>query len=273
MASILDALAHSGPPLLADGAMGTMLQAAGLPIGTFSHTWTLSHPDEVLAVHAAYVAAGSQLILTNTLNAHSSALSPEEAAALNHAAVSLARQSGARWVAGSMGPGADETQAQALAEAGVDLFWIETQMSLDEALRTVTACQCVSAIPIFVTFSFHREDGLTQAGEPAAQIAQVLAANGVAAVGLNCGLGVEGARERLLEMATASDLPLILKPNAGLPHLEGESWVYNFTPQAWADTVQAALIPQVRIIGGCCGTTPSYIRTLATQIHNEKGCI
>lgn len=267
MASLLDALNRSGPPLIADGALGTMLQTAGLPVGTPSDTWTLSHPDEVLAVHAAYVAAGSQIVLTNTLNAHPPALSPEETAAVNHAAVTLARQSGARWVAGSLGPGAEVSQAQALAQAGVDLFWVETQMSLDAAMQTIVACQRASAAPIFVTFSFHREDDLTQAGETAAEVARALAASGVAAVGLNCGLGLEGAHARLLEMAGACSLPLALKPNVGLPRQDGERWAYRFAPQAWADAVGATLISQVRVVGGCCGTTPAHIHTLRTRIH------
>jgi methionine synthase I (cobalamin-dependent) len=246
--------------------MGTMLQQRGLPPGTFSATWTASHPDEVQAVHAAYIAAGSQLVLTNTLNAHPPLVSAEEALHLNRAAVALARQSGARWVAGSLGPGAEAAQAHALA-AGVDLFWIETQLSLEEALRTVVACQQVGSAPIVVTFSFYRDDGRTHAGETAAKVASTLEQYGVAAIGLNCGNALAGARQRLREMADACSLPLVIKPNAGLPRQAGGLWVYDLFPDEWANQIVDALVPQVRLVGGCCGTTPAHILALRDRIR------
>jgi 5-methyltetrahydrofolate--homocysteine methyltransferase len=267
MSSILEALAQPGPPILADGAMGTMLQQAGLPPGTASATWTASHPDDVQAVHTAYVSAGSQVVLTNTLNAHPPLVSAEEAVALNRAAVVLARQSGARWVAGSLGPGAEATQAHALTAAGVDLFWIETQLSLEEALRTVVACQQVGSAPIVVTFSFHRDDGRTQAGETAAEVASTLEQHGVAAVGLNCGNALTGARQRLQEMAEACSLPLVLKPNAGLPRHAGDHWVYDLSLNEWVGEIIEALVPQVRLVGGCCGTTPAHILALGERMR------
>ena len=150
----------SGAPLLADGAMGTLLQAYGLPVGTRADGWVEEHPATVAALHEGYVAEGSQLVLTNTLNAHEGNFSAERVAALNRAAVALARRSGVRWVAGSLGPGAGAAQAQALAEAGVDIFWIETQLSIPQALATVAACQQSGALPIVVTFSFHRPETL-----------------------------------------------------------------------------------------------------------------
>ncbi|HEX8683493.1 MAG TPA: homocysteine S-methyltransferase family protein [Ardenticatenaceae bacterium] len=267
MSSILEALAQPGPPILADGAMGTMLQEAGLSVGTAAYTWTASHPDDVLAVHAAYIAVGSHLVLTNTLNAHPPLVSTEEAVALNRAAVALARQSGARWVAGSLGPGAEAAQARALAAAGVDLFWIETQLSLEEALRAVVACQQVGSAPIVVTFSFHRDDGRTHAGETAAKVASTLEQYGVAAIGLNCGNALAGARQRLREMAEACSLPLVIKPNAGLPRRAGDHWVYDLSPDEWANQIVDALVPQVRLVGGCCGTTPAHILALRDRIR------
>lgn len=262
----LETLAQPGPPILADGAMGTMLQQAGLPVGTASAIWSASHPDDVQAVHTAYVAAGSQVVLTNTFNAHPPLVPIEEAASLNRAAVTLARQSGARWVAGSVGPGAEAAQAHALADAGVDLFWIETQLSLEEALRTVAACQQVGSAPIVVTFSFHRGDGRTHAGETAAEVASTLEQCGIAAVGLNCGNALAGARQRLREIADACSLPLVLKPNAGLPRQAGDYWVYDLSPDEWANQIVEALVPQVRLIGGCCGTTPAHILTLGERM-------
>jgi methionine synthase I (cobalamin-dependent) len=244
-----------------------MLQQAGLPPGTASATWTASHPDEVQAVHAAYVAAGSQIVLTNTLNAHPSLVPAEEAFTLNRATVALARQSGTRWVAGSLGPGAEATQARALADAGIDLFWIETQLSLEEALQTVAACQQVGSAPIIVTFSFHRDDGRTQAGETAAEVASTLEQCGVTAVGLNCGNALADARQRLREMADACSLPLVLKPNAGLPRQAGDHWVYDLSPDEWVGEIVEALVPQVRLVGGCCGTTPAHILALGERMR------
>jgi methionine synthase I (cobalamin-dependent) len=243
-----------------------MLQQAGLPVGTASYTWSASHPGKVRAVHAAYVAAGSQVVLTNTLNAHPPLVSVEEALTFNRAAVTLSRQSGARWVAGSLGPGAEATQAQALADAGVDLFWIETQLSLDETLRTVVACQQVGSAPMVVTFSFHRDDGRTHAGETAAEVASTLEQYGVAAVGLNCGNGLAGACQRLQEMVDACSLPLVIKPNAGLPRQAGSYWVYDLSPDEWVGEIVEALVPQVRLIGGCCGTTPAHILALGERM-------
>jgi 5-methyltetrahydrofolate--homocysteine methyltransferase len=238
----------TGPPLLADGAMGTMLQQVGLPPGTPSAPWTLTHPGLVAAVHAAYVAVGCELLLTNTLNT--------EAAALNEAAVRLARQSGARWVAGSLGPGAGASQVDALLRAGVDLLWLETQLSLEESLRSVALCQAASDLPRVVTFSFHREDGLTHAGEHAAEVARALEAAGASVVGLNCGAGLRGIAARLAEMSSACALPLALKPNAGLPALD---------ERQWASALVALLTPRVRLLGGCCGSTPAALAMLKQQ--------
>ncbi len=233
--------------------MGTMLQQAGLPVGTPSAPWTLSHSAQVAAVHAVYVAVGCELVLTNTLNAHESIVYTQQGIDLNEAAVRLARQSGARFVAGSLGPGAGESQVAALLRAGVDLLWLETQLNLAETLQSVAICQDISTLPLVVTFSFHRENGRTHVGESAAEVARTLEAAGVTAVGLNCGNGLQGIAARLTEMSTACSLPLALKPNAGLPALEA---------QGWASELAALLTPRVRLLGGCCGSTPTHLAVL-----------
>lgn len=271
MPDFLAALAADGPPLLADGAMGTMLQTMGLPVGAAADEWVETHPAAVAALHERYVAAGSQLVLTNTLNAHEGNFPVERVAALNRAAVALARRSGARWVAGSLGPGAGEMQARALAQAGVDIFWIETQLSLPQALATVAACQRAGAAPIVVTFSFHRPDGRTQAGETGTEVGHALAAAGVAAIGANCGLAPMGLAERLTELAQSSPLPLVLKPSAGLPVQEGERWHYPTPPEAWASEVAALCGPRVRVVGGCCGTTPTHLAALGRWVLGSGG--
>jgi 5-methyltetrahydrofolate--homocysteine methyltransferase len=216
------------------------------------------------------VEAGSEIVLTNTLNAHEGNYPANRVVALNTAATRLARQSGARWVAGSMGPGAGEVQARALLQAGIALFWIETQLDLAQAQRTIAACQRVSDTPIVVAFSFHREDGLTQSGESAAEVASAMTAHGACAVGLNCGVGLQGATERLAEMAAATHLPLVFKPNVGLPRLSAHGWVYELGAGAWAAGVGKRLTERVQIVGGCCGTTPAHIAALRARINGNS---
>jgi 5-methyltetrahydrofolate--homocysteine methyltransferase len=252
---------RSGPLILADGAMGTMLQQRGLPPGEWSARWSLSHPEQVSAVHRAYVAAGSEVVLTNSFGAHERAFSAAEVAAINAAAVRLARDSGARWVAGSLGPGAGMSQVTALASAGVDLFWLETQLGRRQAVDTIATCRASApGIPIIVTFSFHRADGRTQLGEEISHVAAAMETVGVAAVGLNCGNGLAGVCGVVEALAGATSLPLVVKPNAGLPHPTEAS--------AWAAELRAALIPQVRLLGGCCGATPDHLATLQALLQN-----
>lgn len=259
----------SAAALLADGALGTELQKRGLPPGTPADRWSLENPAAVAAVHAAYVAAGSDVVLTNTLNANHAGLAGWDAAriaALNREAVALARGSGARWVVASLGPGADAAQVGALAGAGVDGWWIETQLALADATRIVRLCE--GPLPCLVSFSFHRADGLTQAGETAAEVARQMEAAGVTAVGVNCGAGLEGALATLTAMAEATTLPLLLKPNAGVPALVKGRWHYPLAPVAWATAMAElrGMVPQLRVMGGCCGTTPAHIARLAATL-------
>lgn len=269
MSDFLAALAADGPPLLADGAMGTLLQTQGLPPGTMADGWVEEQPSIVASVHQGYGAVGSQLVLTNTLNAHEGNFPETQVAALNRSAVTLARRSGVRWVAGSLGPGAGEAQVSVLAEARVDFFWLETQLSIPQALATVAACQKVSSLPIVVTFSFHRPDGRTQAEETAEEVGHALAEAGASAIGANCGMATIGLAERLAEFAQSSPLPLVLKPNAGFPIQSGERWHYPTPPDEWASAVAALCGPRVRIVGGCCGTTPAHIAALRRWIRGD----
>lgn len=246
--------------LLADGAMATELQKRGLPLHNPADPWVLTHPDAVLAVHQSYVAAGCELLLTNSMNANASAYPVEEAIAMNRAAVGIARQSGARWVAGSMGPGADEIQATALAEAGVDLFWLETQLTLTGVLDSITACRQVApTTPILVTFSFHQPTTVTHTGETIAEIATSLSDKGIVAIGVNCGNGFMNLDRVVEEFMIHTSLPLVLKPNAGIPVIENDHLIYTLSPHDWHTHLTSLITPQIRIIGGCCGTTPAHL--------------
>jgi 5-methyltetrahydrofolate--homocysteine methyltransferase len=253
--------------LLADGAMASELQKRGLPLYTAADQWSLAHPEEVLAVHQAYVAAGCDIVLTNTLTANATTYTPEDATAINRAAVALARQSGATWVAGSMGPGADDSQATALAEAGVDLFWLETQLSLAQVLDSIAACRRANAtLPIIVTFSFHQPTAITHAGESVAEIGKTLTKCGVSALGANCGNGFIHLETVLSQFSANTTLPLVLKPNAGIPIPENHELKYETSPQEWAEHLCSLMIPQVSIIGGCCGTTSAHLTTIHAQL-------
>lgn len=248
--------------LIADGAMGTELQKRGLPVYTPADRWVLTHSDDVLAVHRAYVEAGSQVVLTNTLNANASTFTAEEATTINHKAVEVARQSGSAWVAGSVGPRGDETQIRALADSGVDALWLETQMNLADVERLIAICQRVTSLPIVVSFSFHRPDGLTHAGDTPQTIAETLTTPGVDALGANCGNGLDILPAILQSLRENTTLPLILKPNAGIPVVTNDVITYPLTAASWAAKMREILLPDVHLVGGCCGTTPAYIREL-----------
>jgi 5-methyltetrahydrofolate--homocysteine methyltransferase len=249
--------------LLADGAMGSELQKRGLPFATSADQWSVSHPQEVLAVHQAYVAAGCELILTNTLTANTTMYDEAQTIAINRAAVGLARQSGAKWVAGSMGPGADEPQARALAEAGVDAFWLETQLGISQVVDSIAACRRVSAtLPILVSFSFHQPTPITHSGESALEIAEIMPAYGVSALGINCGHGFRHVESVLSQISATTSFPLILKPNAGIPYSDTDGVKYEGTAQEWVVKFSSLQVPELAIIGGCCGTTPAYLAAL-----------
>lgn len=253
--------------LLADGAIGTELQKRGLPLYTSADEWSLTHPDEVLAVHRAYVAAGCDIVLTNSMTANATTHTPEDAIAINRAAVALARQSGASWVAGSMGPGADELQATALAEAGVDFFWLETQLGIAPVLDSIAACRRAHAtLPIVVTFSFHQPTAITRSGESAIEIAKSLAESEISAIGVNCGNGLLHLESVLTDFAENTTLPLIIKPNAGIPILDEQHLNYQVSPQEWVESLRLFLTPRIHIVGGCCGTTPAHLVLLHKKL-------
>jgi 5-methyltetrahydrofolate--homocysteine methyltransferase len=250
-------------PLLADGAMGTILQQHGLPLHTTAAQWSLSHPDTVLAIHQEYVAAGSEIVLTNSMSANDSNYPSETAVAINRAAVTIARQSGARWVAGSMGPGADEVQAGTLANVGVDLFWLETQLSLAQVLNSIAACRRAAPnLPLVITFSFHHPTPTTHTGETISEIAKTLSEHGISAIGANCGNGIETLSTIMEQFAQYTSLPLVLKPNAGIPVLENNYPIYRLSAQEWCTQLTTLLTPRICIVGGCCGTTPEHLRLL-----------
>lgn len=286
---------RNGPPIVADGAMGTMLLAAGLTPGQPPEQWVLERPEAVLAVHRAYVEAGAELILTCTFGGTRPRLSRAglegRVSEVNRRAVELAREAaaGRAFVAGDIGPLGEllaplgkrtyaeavdlfAEQAAALAEAGVDVLYIETMSALEEAKAAVEgARRAAPHLPITLTFSFDTH-GRTNMGVRPEQAAKAAREWGVVAIGANCGATLEmteGALRRMRE--TDPEALLIAKPNAGLPRMEGGQVVYDATPEMMADFASRVLSLGVRVVGACCGSTPDHIRAIARAVREISG--
>ncbi|MDY7076757.1 MAG: homocysteine S-methyltransferase family protein [Chloroflexota bacterium] len=289
MEDIISRLKH-GHVIVADGAMGTMLQRAGLPTGMAPEAWLLENPDPVRGVHSAYLEAGSNLILTCTFGGTRTRLErsglAERVAEVNRRAVEIAREatSDRAYVAGDIGPlgeflapmgkityeqavGIFAEQATALAEAGVNVLYVETMSDLDEARAAVAGAQQVGlGIPIFVTLSFDRH-GRTNMGVRPEQAAETLLALGVNCVGANCGATLEMTEGAVAKMhEVAPDAILIAKPNAGKPHMVGREEVYDAAPEDMAEYARKFVALGARVVGGCCGSTPAHIRAIAQAV-------
>ena len=290
MPGLLSRLAQPGV-LIADGAMGTMLQQAGLPHRAPPERWNLENPDAVRQVSQSYVEAGADFILTNTFGGSRPRLKKDQlegqAAEINQAAARLAREAadGRALVFGDMGPTGEllkplgpldyaeavdafAEQAAALAEGGADAILIETLSDLNEARAAVEGAKKAVSLPILVTFSFDTR-GRTMMGVKPAQAAKEVWTLGVAAVGANCGRTLSETLTAIQEMRQA--LPegvLMAKPNAGLPRAgeDGQS-VYDVTPEVMADYALQFAAQGVKIFGGCCGSTPAHIRAVAQKLR------
>ncbi|MDH7485553.1 MAG: homocysteine S-methyltransferase family protein [Anaerolineae bacterium] len=285
---ILERLA-AGDVLIADGATGTMLQAAGLPAGTPGEAWVLERPEEIVRLHRAYVQAGSQVILTTTFGGtrarlKAAGLDPQ-VAEINRRAAELARQAmgDEGYVAGDIGPTGEmmapigklttaaavelfAEQAQALAAGGVDVIYIETMSDLNEARAAVEGARQACALPVFCTFSFDTH-GRTSMGVSPAQAAQAMAELGVPAIGANCGHAPEELLDILPQMRQAApEAYLIAKPNAGLPRLVKRQVVYDATPERMAELARRYIELGAHIVGTCCGSSPAHIAAIAAVI-------
>ncbi len=280
----------SGPALVADGAMGTFLQEAGLPPGTPGEAWVLEQPQAIADIHRSYIEAGAELVLTCTFGGTRARLEraglADRVAEINRKAVEIARQAaaGRAYVAGDIGPlgellaplgsrtvqeAADlfAEQAAALAEAGPDLLYIETMSSLDEVRAAVEgARRAAPHLPITATLSFDTK-GRTNMGVKPEQAARALLELGVAALGANCGRTLEMTEEAVRRMAEAAPgVPLIAKPNAGMPRMEGDTLLYDATPEDMAQAALRFVELGARIVGGCCGSTPTHIHAIAQAV-------
>jgi 5-methyltetrahydrofolate--homocysteine methyltransferase len=277
-------------PVLTDGAWGTQLQQRGLPIGGCPDAWNLTHPDRVAEVAAAYVAAGSRVILTNTFGANRLTLSrhglAEQAAQINRLGAQISCQAAGdrAHVFGSIGPSgrmlatgevtaselqsAFEEQAQALQEGGVQALVVETMSDLDEARIAVEAARS-TGLPVVasMTFGVGKQGDRTIMGVTPERAAAVLSEAGAGAVGTNCGIGPEAMIALCARLRAATDLPVWVKPNAGLPVMEDGRAVYQTTPEAFADIACQFIGAGANFIGGCCGTGPEFITALAERMR------
>jgi methionine synthase I (cobalamin-dependent) len=280
--------------LLADGAMGTSLFARGLATGDSPELWNVDHPNRVRAVHRGFIAAGSDLILTNSFGANRCRLALHGAAArvyeLNRAAAGLARAEADRagrpvLVAGSIGPtgeifqpigalaradgaAAFAEQALALAEGGADLLWIET-ISAAEELQAAVQGAAPTGLPVVATMTFDTH-GRTMMGLTPTAAMGLRAGLEIrpAAFGANCGIGPASLVESVLGLARAAepgDL-IVAKGNCGIPQYQDGHIHYDGTPAVMADYACLARDAGARIVGGCCGTTPTHLLAMAEAL-------
>lgn len=276
MSRFLERLA-SGPPIVADGGMGTLISAAaGHGLRTPEEA-NLVAAETVVSLHVGFIRAGAELIETNTFGANRAKLEAralgDEVGRINSEAVKLAREAREMsgrdvFIAGAIGPGGDAEQVEALAARGVDLFMVETFAALDELLRAVEAVRDVSDLPVVALLTFGA-DGETPAGVTAEEAGRALAAADVAALGANHGAGPQAALTALAAMENGK--PLAALPNVGLAGRWGSRIVYpHAETQYFADFAAQARDLGARIVGGCCGTTPVQIEAIANALRDER---
>jgi homocysteine S-methyltransferase len=295
MSSITEILATR--PLLADGAMGTVLYARGVFINRCYDELNLSDPGLILSVHEEYLQAGAEILETNTFGANRIRLArhglANKAREINQAGVRIAReaaehlkekQAGEAWVAGSVGPlgvrleplgktGLDEAreafaeQIAALAEAGVDLLIIETMPALNEAHEALAAAKAVAPeLPVLVMVTVDDEANCLDGSSPQ-QAAALLTEWGASAIGVNCSTGPTIVLTAIEAMRPATTLPLAAMPNAGMPRaVEGRN-IYLCSPEYMASFARKAINAGAQIVGGCCGTTPNHIRAMRSAMR------
>ncbi len=287
--------------LILDGGMGTMLQKSGLPTGELPERFNLSHPELIEQIHRDYYNAGSNVVSTNTFGANLLKFSDDELSQIVGAAVKNVRRAKEsstapqeKWIALDIGPSGrmlapygdfDFEDAVALfrrtvelgVENGVDLIFIETMNDSYETKAALLAAKEACDLPVFVSNAYGEDGKLMTGADPAAMVA-MLEGMGADAIGMNCSLGPKALRPVAEEYLKYASVPVLLKPNAGMPHVVDGRTVYDVLPDEFSDDVSDLIGKGVRIAGGCCGTTPDYIRALSektvgckpVQIETEK---
>ncbi len=271
--------------MICDGGFGSLLQEAGLKAGELPETWNIKHPDIIKDIHRSYLSEGADIINANTFGANCfkyNKIAEYDLPEIVKAAVDCAREAvndvGHGYVALDLGPtgkllqpmgelrfeDAVETFAQVVREGvknGVDLILIETMSDMYELKAAVLAAKENSDLPVFATVVFDEHGKMLTGGTPKAAVA-MLEGLRVDALGINCSLGPKQMLPMVEELLAAASVPVIVNPNAGLPRSEGGRTVYDVSAEEFAETMAEMLDMGVSVIGGCCGTTPAYIKKL-----------
>lgn len=290
--------ARAGRPLLCDGATGTELHRLGIEPGACPEALNVDQPDLVRRLHRSYLDAGSELLTTNTFGGNRFRLElhdeGDRMADLNRAGAALAREAAAEreggraFVLGDIGPSggilaplgdldpgdayaAFRAQAEALLEGGADAILVETMTALDETEQAVRGARDAGAEIVIASFAFDRvKTGVprTMMGLAPADAAKAAEGFGVDAAGCNCGTSLTGDDYVTVveKLASATSLPLLVQPNAGLPELTRDGVVYHETPASMAETVGRLAGAGAMIVGGCCGSTPEHVKAFRAEL-------
>ena len=276
--------------ILLDGATGSNLRLAGMPVGVSTEQWVYDHPEAILRLQRAYVEAGSDIIYAPTFMANRVGLGmhgiEDRLKALNTGLVKLSKEAadGRALVAGDItttgkplepvGPMSYQAlfdvyreQIEALAEAGVDLLVAETMMAIDETVCAVEAAMSVCDLPIMCSLTMEA-DGHLLLGGSAVEAVETLQALGACAVGLNCSVGPDQLEAVVRAMKAVAQVPVIAKPNAGVPVMDAHGTAhYSMSPEDFARSMIPLVDAGAGIVGGCCGTNPDYIRALRDAVR------
>ena len=281
-------LVKKGPVLL-DGATGTNLQKAGMPVGVCPEQWILENSEVLIDLQKQYVEAGTDILFAPTFTASRIKLKEygleDHLEEMNRKLVALSKEAAKgtnALVAGDLTMTGEQLyplgdlmfedlvdvykeQAKIIAEAGADLFVVETMMSLQECRAAVLAIREVCDLPVMVSLTYN-EDGRTLYGTDPVTAVVVMQSLGADAVGMNCSTGPEAMLEPIAKMAEYATIPLLAKPNAGMPELIDGQTVFNVEPEEFAEVGKKLVEEGAAIVGGCCGTTPEHIRALKEAV-------
>lgn len=279
--------------LVSDGAMGTMLQARGLPVGHCPEEWNISQPDVLASIHNDYFAAGADVVETNTFGGNRFRLKhhgyENRIYEFNKAGAEIAKKvcPKGKFIAGSIGPTGEflqplgsstisdleevfKEQITGLIEGGIDVLFIETMSHIDEIKAAIVAAQKINKkIPLVASMSFEKSASgyRTIMGTGIPEFIEEMKKLPVIAIGANCGKGAEEIIDIMEEFRQLTDMPLIAQANAGLPETKDNKIIYTETPEQRGELTRVLLSEKVNIIGGCCGTTPEHITSIRQTIN------
>ena len=276
--------------VILDGATGSNLQAAGMKMGVCPEQWIIENPEAIIKLQRAYVEAGTNILYAPTFTGNRIKLAEygleEELEEMNRQLVALSKEAaaGQALVAADISmtgqqlyPIGDmqfeelvniyKEQVWAVEDAGVDLYVVETMMSLQECRAAVLAIKESSSRPIMVSLTFE-ETGRTLFGTDPATAVVVLQSLGVDVIGINCSTGPDKMAELVKAMYEVAYVPILVKPNAGLPKLIDGKTVYDMQPQEFADAMVNLAACGARVFGGCCGTTPAHIKAMTEALND-----